>query len=129
MLEPVLQQRLKALKSDFINPSPDLIQLIIDDAPETTGRSIEYHTNAQINTGRAALFATATTAYQVFCHLVTHPEYVDPLRQEVLDLGDEPFNRVNLARLVKLDSFIRECQRWSSLILRKHPVPNPDLCR
>ena len=108
-----------AFGKDSTKTPRDLIQLILEDDPGTRGRSIDYHVKAQVNAGRAALFASGTTLYHVLCDLAFRPEYIEPLRQEALGFSHKPLDRVNVAKLMKLDSFIHECQRWSQLTLRK----------
>ena len=99
-------------------PTPDLMQFVLDATKNTgEGRSLDYHINAIIGTGRAGLFTTGLTIYQLVYDLAVHPEYIAPLRQKFLELGDVPFTRANMNKLSKLDSFIRESQRWSKLML------------
>jgi hypothetical protein len=117
LVRPILEQRLKDLQDPSFEAPPDLIQLVINGAKNGEGRSLEYQVNAQIGTGRAALFTTGVTVFHLIYDLCIHPEYIEPLRQEVLELGNVPMNRVNVAKLVKMDSFIRECQRWSKFML------------
>lgn len=117
LLEPVLEKRLADMDLPDFKPRPDLMQFVLD-ATQTTGegRSLDYQVNAIISTGRQALHTTAITIYHVIRDLATHPQYIEPLRKEVKDLGDVPMNRANVAQLTKLDSFIRESQRWNKLL-------------
>jgi hypothetical protein len=96
---------------------PDLIQLVIDGTKGGEGRDLDYQVNAQIGTGRAALFTTGVTVFHLLYDLATRSEYIEPLRQEVVALGDVAMNRANVAKLTKMDSFIRECQRFSKFML------------
>lgn len=100
-----------------------MMQIILDSTEQTgEGRSLTYQVNSIINTGRAALLTTGLIIYQLVYDLAVHPEYIAPLRQEILDLGDVPFTRVNVNKLSKLDSFIRESQRWGKFMLGKHNI-------
>lgn len=102
---------------EFEAPS-DLMQFVINATKKTgEGRSLDYQVNAIIGTGRAALFTAGITIYHLIYDLSTHPEYIEPLRQELKELGDVPMTRANVSKLVKLDSFIRESQRWSKFML------------
>jgi hypothetical protein len=112
------------MEDPAFKPPPDLIQVVIDGTENGKGRSVDYQLNAQIGTGRAALFTTGITVFHLLYDLTIHPEYIEPIRQEVLALGDIPFNRVNVAKLVKMDSFIRECQRWSKFMLSAYLSPD-----
>ncbi|EUC44425.1 hypothetical protein COCMIDRAFT_98236, partial [Bipolaris oryzae ATCC 44560] len=117
LIRPVLDQRLKDLEDPDFKAPPDLIQLVIDGFKNGKGRNLETQVATQIGTGRAALFTTGVTVFHLIYDLAAHPEYIQPLREEVIKLCDVPMNRVNVAKLVKLDSFIRECQRWSKFLL------------
>lgn len=120
LLAPVLKKCLIDMKDPQWQPTPDLMQFVLEATKETgEGRSLDYQLNAIIGTGRAALFTTGLTIYQLVYDLAIHPEYNEPLRQEILELGDVPFNRSNMNKLVKLDSFIRESQRWRSFAICK----------
>ena len=120
MLAPVLGKRLKDMEDPNWEPTPDLMQFVLDATKKTgEGRSLDYQVNAIIGTGRAALFTTGLTIYQLIYDLAIHAEYIEPLRQELMELGDVPFNRANVNKLTKLDSFIRESQRWSKFMLGK----------
>ena len=100
-----------------------MIQIVLDSTKDTgEGRSLTYQLNTIINTGRAALFTTGLIIYQLAYDLTVHLEYIAPLRQKILDLDNIPFTRVNVNKLLKLDSFIRESQRWSSSILGKYNI-------
>lgn len=117
LIRPVLDQRLKNLQDPDFKAPPDLMQLVIDGWKDGKGRTLEQQVHTQIGTGRAALFTTGVTVFHLIYDLATHPEYIEPLREEVIALGGVPMNRANVAKLVKLDSFIRECQRWSKFML------------
>lgn len=117
LLKPILDERLEAMNSPSFKPPPDLIQLVIDETPNGKGRTLDYQVNAQIGTGRAALFTTAATVYHLLYDLCVHPEYLPLLREEALELGEVSMTRANVAKLAKLDSFIREAQRFNKFML------------
>lgn len=117
LFAPVLEARLKAMEQAGFKPPSDLIQLVIDGSPNGKGRSLDYQIEAQIGTGRAALFTTATTVFHILYDLCTRPEYIEPLRREALEVGEVTMTRANVAKLVKLDSFIREAQRFNKFML------------
>lgn len=118
LLKPILDQRLADMEKPDFKPPPDLIQLVID-GTKGKGRSLDYQVNAQIGTGRASLFTTGVTISHLIYDLCAHPEFIEPLREEVLALGDAKMNRATVAKLEKMDSFIRECQRWNKFLLGK----------
>ena len=112
-----MEQRLKDLQDPDFKAPPDLIQLVIDGWKDGKGRTLEHQVQTQFGTGRAALFTTGITVYHLIYDLATHPEYIEPLREEIIGLGDAPMNRANVAKLTKLDIFIRECLRWIKFFL------------
>jgi len=114
------------MKDPNFKAPPDLIQLVIDGTPHGRGRTLEYQVNAQIGTGRAALFTTAVTVFHLLYDLCVRSEYIEPLREEALAVGEVSMTRTNVAKLVKLDSFIREAQRFNKFMLGNEPQ-FPDL--
>ncbi|CVL02151.1 gibberellin cluster-C13-oxidase [Fusarium mangiferae] len=67
----------------------------------------------------AAIHTTTMALTKVVWELVKRPEYIEPLRAEIHDVFgpdagavDICVNKEALSRLHKLDSFIREVQRW-----------------
>ena len=49
---------------------------------------------------------------QVFYRLLTNPEYIKPLRQEVETvIGEEGWTKAGIDKMHKVDSFVRETQR------------------
>ncbi|KAF5965365.1 gibberellin cluster-C13-oxidase [Fusarium coicis] len=67
----------------------------------------------------AAIHTTTMALTKVVWELAKRPEYVEPLRAEIQDVfgpdvgrGAISVNKDALSRLQKLDSFIREVQRW-----------------
>lgn len=119
LLRPILDERLEAMKDPKFKPPPDLIQLVIDGSPDGKGHSLDYQVNAQIGTGRAALFTTAVTVFHILYDLCVRPEYITILREEAQEVGEVPMTRPNVAKLAKLDSFIREAQRFNTFMLGK----------
>ena len=108
------------MPSSDAKPPADLMQLVIDDTKHSCSRSLDYHVKIQMDAARAALFTTGTTCVHILYHLAKRPEYIEPIREEV-EFFEGSMSRVNATKLVKLDSFIRECQRWSNLVQRLSP--------
>lgn len=129
LLRPILEERLEAMKDPKFKPPPDLIQLVIDGSPDGKGHTLDYQVNAQVGTGRAALFTTAVTVFHILYDLCVRPEYIAPLREEALDVGEVSMTRPNVAKLVKLDSFIREAQRFNKFMLGKASFYKHSNCR
>jgi Cytochrome P450 len=53
---------------------------------------------------------------QVLCRLVSNPEYIEPLRQEVeAVIAEEGWTKTGIDKMRKLDSILRETQRIDDL--------------
>ncbi|KAF2478137.1 putative cytochrome P450 [Lindgomyces ingoldianus] len=67
----------------------------------------------------ASIHSTSSAIAAAIFDLCTHPEYIGLLRKELLDVvGDSRgFSKQDLNRLRKLDSFLRESQRFNPPIL------------
>ena len=114
----MLQKRLNDLQDPDFKPQMDLMQIIIDTSKKSgEGANLEYQLNAIIGTGRAALFTASMTIYHFLYDLAAHPEHIEPLREEIRQLGDVPMTRANVGRLSKMDSCLRESQRFNMFML------------
>ncbi|KID93365.1 cytochrome P450, partial [Metarhizium majus ARSEF 297] len=87
LLKPILDERITEMEKPDFKLHPDLIQLILD-GTKGKGRSLDYQLNALIGTGRASLFTTGVTVSYLIYDLATRPEFIEPLRDEVLALRD-----------------------------------------
>ncbi len=55
---------------------------------------------------------------QVLYRLLAHPEYIEPLRQEVdAVVSEEGWTKDGIDKMHKIDSFIRETQRLDGITL------------
>ena len=56
---------------------------------------------------------------QVLYRLLSHPEYMEPLRQEVdAVISEEGWTKAGIDKMHKIDSFLRETQRLDGITLR-----------
>ncbi len=56
---------------------------------------------------------------QVLYRLLSHPEYMEPLRQEVdAVISEEGWTKAGIDKMHKIDSFLRETQRLDGIALR-----------
>ncbi|KAJ7058930.1 cytochrome P450 [Mycena amicta] len=75
-----------------------------------------------------AIHTTANSFTQALYHLAAAPEYVAPLREEIeAALGEDGWTKAAMGKCVKLDSFLRESQRFNgvSAINMNRMVMNP----
>lgn len=108
--------------SDYKKPE-DFLQYMMDDANEFDGQPEKLAHRLLILT-LASVHTTSMAATQTLFDLCTHPEYIDPLRQKILEVLDKEggYRKQTLTGLKKLDSFMRESQRLNPPSLRKFPA-------
>ncbi|CAG7850969.1 Ent-kaurene oxidase; AltName: Full=Cytochrome P450 503A1; AltName: Full=Cytochrome P450-4 [Serendipita indica DSM 11827] len=110
LLNPVLEQR-RAMREDE-RPN-DVLTLIMSQVTEEEPdpRTIvgTYLLLEQVAQG-----TTSMTFVHVLYYLVAYPEYTEVLREEIRQVhGDGPISFASLGELRKLDSYLRETQRYS----------------
>jgi hypothetical protein len=87
-------------------------------------KSVRSIADCQMSLSFAAIFTTTGTVSQAVFDLVSRPEYIQPLRNEIQqvvdedgedDLGDgrRKLKKQSIPKLRKLDSFLKESQRFS----------------
>ena len=102
----------------------DMIQWMQDRAKNTGDRSFgeKELVNLQMLTATAAIHTTRLAIIHVLYDLAARPEYIKPLREEVLEVMNESggtLEKQHLTQLKKLDSFMKESQRHSPPSLGK----------
>lgn len=121
VIVPLLEQRKHGSQSEKGHEKLDLLQMLEDAAtgPDKTPEFLSY-------TALAVSFAAVHTSASVPAHLVydlcARPEYIAPLREEVEAMLREEngaFTKKGLSRLVKMDSFMKESQRFNPLVFCK----------
>ncbi|KAG5978524.1 hypothetical protein E4U55_006093 [Claviceps digitariae] len=108
---------LRSRQSQFAvtNSYDDVLQFMVDSA---TGRERDHEDLAQrmLILSLSSINSTAITMAQAMYDLCAHPEYLEPLRQEMTDvLADGGWQKTTLSKLHKLDSFLKESQRFNSV--------------
>lgn len=128
---PVIERRLKEQSLDAEQERPDdLLQWMMDRAEGSDARPEKLAHRLLILT-LASVHTTSMAATQALYDLCVHPEYVEPLRQELLDAMEKTDGKITkqtLNKLRKLDSFMRESQRLNPPSLRTScSLPSPSL--
>ncbi|KAL8692055.1 MAG: hypothetical protein Q9218_002841 [Villophora microphyllina] len=118
VIAPIVNERLEQQRilGDKWRPPLDLLQMLWDGAygQDKTADFMAY-------TALAISFAAIRTSSSVPVHLLydlcARPEYIEPLRDEIETVLAEEgsFTKVAFNRLVKLDSFMKESQRYNPL--------------
>ncbi|KAG6040947.1 hypothetical protein E4U41_006538 [Claviceps citrina] len=100
------------------NSDQDVLQFMTESA---TGRERAPENLAQrmLILSLASIHTTAITMTHAMYDLCAHPEYLEPLRQEMADvLADGGWQKTTLNRLYKLDSLLKESQRFHPVFLQ-----------
>ncbi|KAF8423320.1 cytochrome P450 [Tirmania nivea] len=120
LLAPIIEERKRRAQEegeDWKGRPDDMLQWLIEGAPES-----EQSTDALVlrmtEVNMSALHTTGATLYECLFRLAMHPEYIPDLRQEInYTIVHNGWTKVAMAKLVKLDSFMRETHRFSGTTL------------
>ncbi|KAH6912153.1 cytochrome P450 [Coprinopsis sp. MPI-PUGE-AT-0042] len=111
---PIIQERLEkfdTLGKDWEDKPNDLITWLIEAAPERC-RNVPDIVQRMIVINVASIHTTSMTTTNALFDLASHQEYVQPLREEVeTTVAALGWTKEALARMVKLDSFLKESSR------------------
>ena len=116
VIVPILndRERLKSKPQDFL-------QWMLDSAQgEETEK--EFIASIQLKLSFAAIHTSAAAPTQILYDLCARPEYIAPLRQEIEEVREahgDFMHKQALRKLVKMDSFMKESQRFNPLLLSK----------
>ena len=92
----------------------DMLQWMMDAATEDEGKP-EKLAHRQLVMTLGAIHTTTMAVTHVLYDLCAHPEYFGTLREEVDSLYDteQAWDKSDLTRMAKLDSFLKESQRFN----------------
>ncbi|KAJ6555170.1 cytochrome P450 [Mycena vulgaris] len=129
-LVPMIEDRLRrenGFGADAGAPPNDLISWLLEHA---TGdeRTVDNLIQRILMINFVAIHTTSNSFTQALYHLALSPEYVTPLREEVeAAVRDEGWSKAAMGKCSKLDSFLRESQRFNgvSAINMNRMVVNP----
>ena len=111
---PILKERMKAQQADPDWKAPsDMIQWIME-ACRGQGKSFQEQAEIQLIVTMAAIHASTVAATNFVYDLVARPEYMAALRKEVDEAWDEcdgQLDKKAMAKMMKMDSFLKESQR------------------
>lgn len=121
LLIPVIESRRAAEENDPDHQKPaDFLQWMMDDADENDGIP-EKLAHRELIMGLASVHTTTMAAAHFLYDLCARPEYLAPLRDEVLSVlkEDDGWQKMTVHKLRKMDSFLKESQRLNPASLRK----------
>ncbi|EAW08663.1 cytochrome P450 [Aspergillus clavatus NRRL 1] len=116
ILRPFHQERLQAMQTPDFKEPDDYIQSFINHAGAERGNTWRLAESIS-GTSMAGIQTTARVLYQTLFDLVQYPEYLGPIREEInhaisQEGGSANLSQAGLLSLVKLDSFIKESQKF-----------------
>ena len=100
----------------------DLLQWLSENAGD---RSKETISQISLHVAFAAIHTSAIGVTHILFDLCAMPEYIDPIREEVaaaLESTDGLPSKKSFLKMPKLDSFMRESQRFNPLLLSQSQV-------
>jgi ent-kaurene oxidase len=105
-------------KSDGYRLSNDILQWTIEMAH---GKELQRENLAEriLILSLAAIHTTALTMAQALYDLCANPQYIDALREELVEVlrSEAEWNKATLLKFAKLDSLLKESQRLNSVFL------------
>ncbi|KAI0178730.1 putative cytochrome P450 [Hypoxylon sp. FL1284] len=132
LLLPELNRRLAERANPDASPRNDMIQWMQERARRTGDKSFDDKelANLQMLTATAAIHTTRLAIIHALYDLAARPEYVEPLRNEILAVTKDSkgiLQKQHLTQMRMLDSFMKESQRHNppsvATFQRKAMVP------
>jgi cytochrome P450 len=123
LVVPIVEERREmeaANRTDYEKPN-DFLQWLMDEAWSERDREPRELVHRLLVLALASVHTTSMTATQILFDLVARPEYLEPLREEILQAlaEDGGWKKTTLTKMRKLDSFMKESQRLNGPSLSK----------
>lgn len=116
IIGPIVKERRKTeSQAGHLQEKPnDILQWMMDAATEDEGKPDKL-AHRQLTLTLAAVHATTTAITHALLDLCAYPEYLATLREEVDGVYDngEEWEKSTLDKLEKMDSFLKESQRFN----------------
>lgn len=127
MVRPILEQRIRDMETPgFDAQKPDdFCQWLLESLPEAEQADVRVQAHLQLIVSAAAIHTTSNLAVDCLFDLAAHPDVQEELRQEVyevLEHDDGWSKKESMSKLKKMDSFIKEVQRFAGNV-SEYPVP------
>ncbi|KAI0095013.1 cytochrome P450 [Irpex rosettiformis] len=99
--------------SDYTDKPVDVLQWVVE-AAVARGQGPEEIMEMMLLMNFASIFTTSTSLTHALLHLAAEPAYVQMLREEVEQIVEaEGWSKGSMNKMRKLDSFLRESQRYN----------------
>lgn len=119
ILKPVLEERLRDQYMPGYEAPDDMIQWLIEALPEGEKDDLTTQAELQLILAAASIHTTNNLLCECISELAANPEVQEKLREEayqILEVQDGWTKKESMAKLKKMDSFMREVQRLSGNI-------------
>ncbi|CAK7220709.1 hypothetical protein SBRCBS47491_004279 [Sporothrix bragantina] len=119
MLQPIMEERLRDMDIPGYEKPDDLIQWLLDTLPASERHDFQAQTELQLVLSAASIHTTNNLLADCMFDLAAYPDVQRELRAEALEVlhNEEAWARKDsMVRLKKMDSFIKEVQRFSGNI-------------
>ncbi|KAH9897770.1 cytochrome P450 [Cubamyces lactineus] len=117
-LKPIIDERRQLMEKfgdDWPDKPNDMLQWIMDIA-RTRDYSDEAIVRRILLINFAAIHTSSNTVTHALYHLAERPEYLKPLREEIKSVvAEEGWTKNAMGRMWKLDSFMKESQRYNGI--------------
>ncbi len=114
LLQPVMEERLRDMEFPGYERPDDLCQWLLDALPEDEKRDFQSQVELQLVLSAASIHTTSNLVADCIFDLAAYPHIQQELREEVMEVldGEAAWARKDsMARLKKMDSFMKEVQR------------------
>lgn len=116
MLQPIIEERMRDMECPGYeeNKPDDFVQWLLESLSEEDKKDAQLQTELQLILSAAAIHTTTNLAAECLFDLAARPELQEVLREEaseVLEKDGGWAKKESMARLKKMDSFIKEVQR------------------
>ncbi|KAI0947286.1 hypothetical protein AcV7_009746 [Taiwanofungus camphoratus] len=125
-LKPIIEERKKALREfegNWVEKPNDMLMWLIEEAM-VMGESTEFIVQGILSANFGSTHTSSISVTHALYHLAGSPQYLQPLREEIEGvIESHGWTKQALSMLWKLDSFMRESQRFNGVsgtsIMRK----------
>jgi len=119
-IRPMVEERFARMEEygeDWDDMPNDMLMWLMIET-QKVDMSVENLARRMLLANFLAIHTTSTTITQVLYRLLSHPEYIEPLRQEVdAVIREEGWTKAGVDKMHKMDSFLRETQRRDGILL------------
>ncbi|KAF8270428.1 cytochrome P450 [Lactarius quietus] len=117
-IRPIVEERTAKMEEfgeNWDDKPNDMLMWLMSEA-KGAERSLEGFAVRMLAVNFAAIFTTSFAITGVLYHLLSNPEYIEPLRRDVeTAVAEEGWTKAGMDKMLKIDSFLRESQRIYAL--------------